>query len=512
MNRSRTIISLAVVTTVVVVLAVVLVVALTTRDDSSPTFTKPTPVTTGAPKALDSFYQQKLEWDDCGAAQCAAVKVPVDYERPDGETTTIQVKVFPSSGGDAERSLFVNPGGPGGSAIDFADTMHDRLGDDVLAMYDIVGVDPRGVGASSPLKCLDDQAFDDFVATDPDPDDTGEITALRASLTSLGEACRDQSGALGSHVSTVEVARDMDIVRALLGRKTFDWFGASYGTQLGAVYAELFPDRVGRMVLDGAVDPSQTATEASFAQTTGFQRALVAYAEDCVASSSCPLGDDVDAGLDKITDLLGTLDAEPLPGPGGRELTEGQAFYGIAVTLYDKDTWTYLTRGLEAAFKGDGSVLLTLSDAYFEREPDGSYATNGGQVIYAVSCLDSPDGLSLAETKAELPRFTRASSVFGPPLAWGALGCTDWPLESANPLPEIDAKGAPPIVVIGTTRDPATPYESAEALAAQLDSGVLLTRDGDGHTAYLSGNECIVEAVDGFLTKGDVPPDGKTCT
>lgn len=494
----------------VVVVALVFLVARAVTDDGTE-FAAPEPVDTPAPSGLQRFYTQKLSFDDCGGAKCAWVTVPVDYAEPEGETTRIRVKVHPAKGDGATRSLFVNPGGPGGSAIDFSDTMASTFADDVLRTYDVVGVDPRGVGKSSPLKCLDDQQFDAFTETDPDPDDDSEVSALRASLADMGKACQERSGALAAHVSTVEAAKDMDVVRALLGRDELDWFGASYGTELGAVYADLFPDTVGRMVLDGAVDPSLDSVESSFAQATGFQRAITAYAEDCVKESSCPLGTDATAGVQKVADLLQSLDAKPLPAGKGRELTEGNAFYGVAVTLYDQKTWQYLTQALEAAFKGDGSVLQALSDAYFERQSDGSYATNGGQVIYAIGCLDSSDDLTLAETKKQVDRFTKTSPVFGPALAWGALGCTDWPIRATNPLPTIDAPGAPPIVVIGTTRDPATPYESAQALASQLDSGVLVTREGDGHTAYLSGNRCIVDAIDAYLVKGDVPKDGLTC-
>jgi hypothetical protein len=200
-----------------------------------------------------------------------------------------------------------------------------------------------------------------------------------------------------------------------------------------------------------------------------------------------------------------------LKGDDDRQLTEGLAFFGLAVTLYDKASWPVLTQALTAAFKGDGSVLLALSDAYFGRNRDGSYATNLGQVVTAVNCLDSPGGGDEAALKAETPRFVKASPVFGRAMALGAIGCADWPIESANPLPPIDAQGAPPIVVIGTTGDPATPYESAEALASQLSSGVLLTREGDGHTAYFSGNKCITRTVDRYLLDGTVPKKGTRC-
>lgn len=506
MTRPRTI--LVTITLLALLLGIVVVTAVVTRDS----WTEPTPATAAPPAGLDEFYQQELTWNDCGEAHCTTIKVPIDYAGPDGATTTLSAKVYEADSGKARRSLFVNPGGPGGSAIDYATSMAGSFGKGVRNDYDVVGVDPRGVGKSSPLECLSAKAFDAFTEVDSDPDNPAEVTALRSSLTELGDACEKNSGELAAHVSTVETAKDMDVVRALLGRSKLDWFGASYGTELGAVYAQLFPQKVGRMVLDGAVDPALDEVESGLGQATGFQRAFDSYAADCVKSSSCPLGIDAAGASAKVAELLTRLDAATLPGIGDRRLTEGQAFYGIAVTLYDKSTWGLLTQALSSAFQGNGAGLLTLSDAYFERQSDGSYAGNLGQVIYAINCLDSSDNLTLAEAKANLPRFEKASPVFGRSLGWGALGCADWPIKATNPVPAISADGAPPILVLGTTRDPATPYEWAEALSKQLSSGVLLTRDGDGHTAYGSGNACITTAVDAFLTEGKVPKDGKTCT
>lgn len=472
------------------------------------------PRPTGEPvdAPLARFYEQDLSWRDCGPAHCTRVTVPIDYTDPTGKTLTLAVRLYPAEKGTATRSIFVNPGGPGGSAIDYAASMSRQFGSSVTNMYDIVGVDPRGVGDSTPLECLSDREFDAFTETDPDPDDPAEVMALRQSVTDLGEACQKQSGELAAHVSTEEAARDMDVVRTLLGRTTFDWFGASYGTQLGATYANLFPERVGRMVLDGAVDPLETSIDASLGQATGFQRAFDAYAADCIAKGDCPLGSSVIEARQTASDLLEQLDAQPLKTSGDRELTEGQTFYGLALPLYDEQSWPVLTQALTQALESsDGTVLLALSDAYFSRQSDGRYDGNIGQVIYAVSCLDSADTPDIETVRAALPEFIRASPVFGRALGWGALGCSDWPIKPTTPQGAVPAKGAAPIVVIGTTRDPATPYESAVELADQLTSGVLLTREGDGHTAYSSGNQCITQAVDAYLVKGKVPKDGTIC-
>ncbi len=495
---------------VVAVIAVAGVVTWQVKD--RPQWQEPQATGETVKGPVGRFYEQDLTWSDCGTGHCTRVTVPIDYAKPKGKTLELGIRVFPAGKGTAQRSIFVNPGGPGGSAIDYAASMSRQFGSSVTNMYDIVGVDPRGVGTSTPLTCLSDSAFDTFTETDPDPDDPAEVAALRQSLTDLGQACQQKSGALAAHVSTEEAARDMDVVRALLGRTAFDWFGASYGTQLGATYATLFPDRVGRMVLDGAVDPMQDSIEASFGQTTGFQRAFDAYAASCIDKGSCPLGTSVADARRSASDLLSRLDAQPLKTNDDRVLTEGQAFYGLALPLYNEESWPVLTQALTQALQSsDGTTLLALSDAYFSRQANGTYTDNTGQVIYAINCLDSADAPDLKAVRQALPRFEEASPVFGRALGWGALGCTDWPIKPTSPQGPVSAKGAAPIVVIGTTRDPATPYESAVKLAEELSSGVLLTREGDGHTAYNSGNSCITKAVDTYLVKGTVPKDGTTC-
>jgi len=497
----------------VLIAAIAFAAVISTRDDDKAGSGKPEPASEGVPSSLQEFYTQKLSWTDCGESQCTTVEVPIDYEGPDGETLKLEVKVIPAKG-DGGRSLFVNPGGPGGEAQGFADYMASQLGDKVLDSYDIVGVDPRGVGKSTPVDCLSDRELDEYAASEPDPDNPGEIEEYRALAVDFGNGCEERSGALASHISTEEAARDFDVVRALLGSKTLDWFGASYGTELGATYATLFPKTVGRMVLDGAVDPTLTAEESAFGQTTGFQRALDAYIDDCVKRPDCPLGRDADAAEDRLVEFVNDRDANPMDTGEQRQLTQGITFYGIAVTLYDKGTWPILTQALTAAFKGDGGVLLRLSDAYFRRQPDGSYSENLGEANPAINCLDSADDddeSTIEEVQASLPRFSKASPVFGRALAWGALSCSDWPIKSTHPQVDVDATGSKPIVVLGTTRDPATPYEWAKALADELGTAVLVSRQGDGHTAYTSGNRCVKKLVDDYLVDGKVPKDGANC-
>jgi pimeloyl-ACP methyl ester carboxylesterase len=470
---------------------------------SPPPWTPPKAAPTVDTAALKPFYSQTLRWSDCDGGKCARVTVPVDYANPGGETMSIAVKVIPSIGRGG-RSLFINPGGPGASGVDFANYLATKISPEVRKRYDLVNVDPRGVGKSTPVDCMSDAEFAAWAAGDPDPDTPEEVKEMRAANRAFGEGCQKRSGAVAAHISTEEVARDFDVLRSLFGREKLDWFGFSYGTQIGATYATLFPHRVGRMVLDGAVDPSLDAIDSSLAQAEGFQRALVAYVRDCTKGLWCPLGRNSRKALQRIAALMQRMDQHPLPTDDRhRKLTEGLAFYGIAKPLYSEATWSTLTQAFDAAFQGDGGVLLRLADGYFRDA--------NGEAFHAVSCLDQRDRPTLADVEAVQGEFAEASPVFGRALAWGALGCSDWPIKATHPQAEIDSRTKAPILIVGATGDPATPYESAKALAKQLRSSVLLTRVGDGHTSYAGGDACIDDAVDAYLISGKVPAKGTIC-
>ena len=492
----------------VVVLVAAIVVALVVRggDEQKPTAKEPSPKKV----SLARFYDQDVKWSKCGKARCGRVEVPIDYKKPDGKTLELSVKVVPAKG-KGGQSLFVNPGGPGGGVVDgFTDYMGELLPKKVLDRYDIVGVDPRGIGKSTPVDCVSDSELDAYFSKDPSPDDPAEVARFRKLTSGLGAGCRKEAGELAAHISTEEAARDLDVVRGVLKAKTFDWFGFSYGTQLGATYATLFPKKVGRMVLDGALDTKLSYVDLLYGQAQGFDRALHAYVDDCLKKAGCPLNGDADAALDQVSDFLKSTDARPLKTDEKRELTEGLAYVGFTFPLYFKELWPDLTQALRSAFRGDGTELLDLSDQYTERGPDG-YASNFLEMYYAVSCLDSEERGSFANAESEVTRFKKVSPVLGRLFAWDALVCADWPIPATHPQLEANATGSKPIVVIGTTRDPATPYEWSRILADQLRTGVLLTREGDGHTAYGSGNQCIDDHVDAYLADGKVPKDGTTC-
>ncbi|WP_037910920.1 alpha/beta hydrolase [Actinacidiphila yeochonensis] len=467
---------------------------------------------------LSRYYEQKLDWQGCGGAgfQCATMKVPLDYAHPDAsDDLKLAVSRKKATGtGKKLGSLLVNPGGPGGSAIDYLSYAAFGYPTAVTSRYDMVAVDPRGVARSAPVECLSDKQMDAFTAVDTTPDNAHEISALATADRSFAKGCESRSGKLLPHVSTVDSARDMDVLRALLGDKKLTYVGKSYGTFLGATYAGLFPKNVGHLVLDGAMDPSIDALQSSRTQAGGFQVAFDAFAKDCVRRADCPLGTTsaTDAGK-RLDAMFASLDAHPLKtGSLGRPLTEALGFAGVLTAMYDQSTWPTLREALTAAKKGDGAQLLKLSDSYFERDEDGKYS-NLMYANAAVNCLDLPPAAkSPAAVEKAIPSFEKASPTFGKALAWSSLSCAYWPVHPTGQAAKITAKGAAPILVVGTTRDPATPYGEAQSLASQLSSGHLLTYDGDGHTAYARGSTCIDDAVNAYLLKGTVPPAHKTCT
>jgi pimeloyl-ACP methyl ester carboxylesterase len=461
---------------------------------------------------LQRFYGQDLSWSSCrGDLECATVRVPLDYDEPEGQTIGLSLLRVPAeSTGRRVGSLVVNPGGPGVSGVDYAASASTFFGPELRQAFDIVGFDPRGVGRSAPVDCVSDRRLDAFVAADPDPDTPAEVEEIDQTLRQFGNGCVDRSGDLAGHISTVEAARDLDIIRAALGEGQLSWFGASYGTFLGATYAELYPDNVGRMVLDGAIDPTLSNRETALVQAKGFETALRSYVGACVEGGDCFLGGSVDSGVRRIRTFLDEVERSPLEGSGSRRLHVGNAVLGIWAPLYEANYWPVLDNALQAAFAGDGDPLLALSDAYTSRGPNGYYA-NTLEALYAVNCLDHPEAVPASEVAEEIPAFEQASPTFGAVFAYSLSSCVHWPVVSdANP-PTIDAAGAAPILVVGTSRDPATPLAWAEALADQLDSAVLVRRDGDGHTGYRAGNPCVDDAVEAYLVSGTVPARDLDC-
>ncbi|WP_129841584.1 alpha/beta hydrolase [Streptomyces sp. RFCAC02] len=472
------------------------------------------------PDDLLPYYEQELSWSNCGGwFECATLTVPLDYEAVDSaDDIELHVTRAKATGPDSDRmgSLLLNPGGPGASAADFVQGAADYLfPSEVTSRYDIVGVDPRGTGGSEPVTCQSGDPMDAYTMLDRTPDSDAEAEDLFAGMQDFAASCAEQTGELLEHISTIESARDMDVLRAVLGDEKLTYLGYSYGTKLGAVYAGLFPQRVGRLVLDGAIDPRLPTIDTDREQAGGFETAFRSFAEDCATYSDCPLGTEgADAASDALLDFFARVDAEPLPsGDPDRPLTESLATTGVSDALYTTAYWPDLRTALTMAIEEhDGSGLLALADDYNERETDGTYGTTT-YAFPAISCLDSPAGNdSPDEVDGALAAYEESSPTFGRDFAWATLMCAAWPVEPSGEPVTIPASGAADIVVVGTLRDPATPYAWAEGLAEQLESAVLLTFDGDGHTAYGGNSSCIDDAVNAYFLQGITPEDGTTCS
>ena len=466
-------------------------------------------------ETLARFYTQDLVWSKCGRNQCAKLTVPIDYSHPDGDTLKLALLKAPATNpSDRIGSLVVNPGGPGGSGVVYASHADDGIvTPPVRAAYDIVGFDPRGVGSSSPIKCLDNRELDTFLGSDPTPDNKLEEQQFADWAKAFADKCKANGGPLLGHVSTIEAAKDMDVLRAALGETKLDYLGKSYGTFLGATYADLFPTKVGRFVLDGVVDPNLTSSQVNEGQAVGFETATRAYVQDCVDREGCPLGDSLNSGMARLRAFLTSLDAKPLPlsDPFVKGLTEGWGSLGIAAAMYDQGQWPQLTVALREAFGGRASALMKLAEGYADRSSTGTYDGNLMQVIYAVNCLDRSDSTELAHYESEARSLSAKAPTWGPFLAWSTMPCGYWPVPANNAPKKIVAPGSGPIVVVGTTRDPATPYKWAQGLASELQNGHLITFNGDGHTAYTRSNSCVDDAVDAYLLKGRAPSDGLKC-
>ncbi len=468
-----------------------------------------------APSTLAGYYAQRLDWQPCdNGFECARLLVPFDYGRPDGRRFSLPVVKLPAS--DPSRrigAMVINPGGPGGSGVLYALGARSELPAAVLARFDIVGFDPRGVGASEPaLSCLTGPQLDQYLATDDDPANAAQLATVVGQSKLYAERCEQNSAALLPYVGTRNAARDMDVLRAALGESRLTYLGKSYGTYLGTWYAQLFPARVRALVLDGAVDPDTPSLQDDITQAEGFQVALNSFTSWCLAAASCPLrGGSVAAAVAKVQGLVTRANSVPL----ANQLNDGQVadgamlVNGIAAALYSKSYWPDLKTGLANAFAGDGTVLVELANLLLERNPNGTYS-NLADADTAISCLDRPWPRSLATWQAAAKQAAAQAPLFGAPIMWGSLACAYWPVPS-YPLPRIRAAGAPPILVIGTLRDPATPYRWAQALAGDLASGVLLGWNGDGHTAYGQGSASVDTIVNDYLINLSVPRTGTVC-
>lgn len=464
--------------------------------------------------ALEPYYAQVLSWSRCGdGLQCATAIAPMDWADPARGDIELALVRHPATG-DRLGSMLINPGGPGGSGFDAVFESVDYYASErMMERYDIVGFDPRGVGRSTAITCYDDPAVLDAFNYDITPGVPGSdewFAAGDAAFADWGDSCLEHTGDLLGLVDTESAARDLDMLRAALGDERLNFLGYSYGTYLGATYADLFPQKTGRLVLDGAVDPATTDFDVTRTQAVGFENAFRAYLADCLDRDECPFTGTVDAAEARAAALLADLRATPIPHDDGRLLGESTMFYAIILPLYNELNWPYLDELFYEVFRGGTDTAFFLADAYNGREPDGTYVDNSTEAFIAINCLDDSDLTSVEQARANAVELAELAPVFGPAMSYGT-GCVGWPVTGDRERVEITAAGSADILVVGTTNDPATPYVWAVALAEQLENGHLVTYDGEGHTAYNKSNSCVNDAVDDFVIDGVVPATDPMC-
>jgi pimeloyl-ACP methyl ester carboxylesterase len=474
----------------------------------------PTPTQTSEPPPdLSAFYAQTLDWRNCGNAECSYIEVPLDYADPQGQRVSLAVTRVPARG-DSMGSLFINPGGPGGSAFDYAKAADFVVTKPIRERYDIVGVDPRGVGKSEPIRCLTDEEIDMLISFD-EPDDSPTAQAKFDELARfIGEKCDERAKPLYAFMGTVNAARDMDIARAALGDQTFNYLGMSYGSYLGAVYAELFPERVGRVVLDGILSPEADAVNVSREQAIGLERAAEMFMTDCLQQSDCPFTGSVEDGMNQMRAFIDNASENPINTNSNRDVNGALAGYAILLHLYFPDIDYPVLREFlnDAINRGDGTALLQALDQRTSRGADGKYLDNSTDAYYAVTCLDLPFNRSEFDVDVLAKEWEQLAPTFGPDIAYGLLTCADWPATDPDRITSVRASGSAPILVVSVTGDPVTIHQWGIDLDNELENSALVTWNAFNHTGYNQGSSCVDETVDAYLLGGSLPPKGLICT
>ena len=477
--------------------------------------------TTTAPFPTTSNDTSKLAWTTChGNFQCATLKVPIDYtDAALGEFDIAVIRYRDPNQHDRIGSLVINPGGPGVSGIEYALNAEYILNPDVLERYDIVGFDPRGIGQSTPIHCLSATEQDVLFASDPKPDNDAEYAQALLDMQNFVDKCLENTANL-EDFSTATVAHDMELLRQGLGEAKLNYMGFSYGTYLGTLYAQQFPNNVGRFVLDGAINPAISSEEQSLVQAVAFDQALANFVADCYRHKNCPLPRDATSAY--FTELLNKVAVNPLQvtnGDSTRLITESLVVTGMASALYDDASgWPLLRTAITQSLSGDGTGFAKLADGYNGRNSDGTYSDNQNDANIIINCLDwqerrSNDAIRMAATK-----FAKAAPIFGPYVAFSGITCNllnqafgSTQMTTDQNTAQIQ-KTSTPILIIGTTQDPATPYAWAKALNSYIVGSRLITMKGEGHTGYGRGSACTDDAVDAYLTSGVIPTKNLTCS
>ena len=459
-----------------------------------------------------------VEWGPCteqlaalASLRCGRLEVPLDHDDPDGPTIELELARAASKGSPEERigSLVINPGGPGASGVEFLAGAVQVMPSSITDRFDLVSFDPRGVGASSPVSCIDDDDKAESLDGDLTPDDPDEVAEAVEEQKELLEGCRERSADLLEHMGTADVAADLDLIREAIGDEQLTYLGYSYGTAIGAAYATMFPESTRALVLDGSVSPGASEEEITLAQAQGFDTTYAHFVERCNASPDCPLGPDAAAAVAEVRTRLASDPVRSVSEHGARELGPDQFDLALATALYDTSLWGTTAAAIAQIDDSGAEVLWTLIDRQTGRQPDGTF-DNSTEARTVVNCSDTTDRPTVDEAEAAAGRIRAAAPVFGEALGWATLSCVGWP-QDATPLPELTGAGAPPVLVIGTLGDPATPYLWSQQMSEALESAVLLTYEGAGHTAFLRGGQCIEDAVVDYLVELTVPQPGTRC-
>jgi pimeloyl-ACP methyl ester carboxylesterase len=451
-----------------------------------------------------------IDWSPCGNVECGKLTVPLDHAQPGGRVITLALARLPAAG-KRIGVLLTNPGGPGGSGVQLVRDAAGQFPQDIRNAFDIVSWDPRGLGPDQPVQCLDD--LDAFYAVDREPQSPAAVAQNVTASRDFVDACRQHSKDLLPHLATVETVRDLDAIRAALGEQQISYLGFSYGTLIGALYADRYPSHLRAMVLDGVVDPARSYRQSAIDQADAFDASLDAFFEHCRNDTSCAFargGDPAKA----YGDLVGLVRSEPVPGKvdgEARMLGPGELDIGVASALYlGADGYDVLASALAQTASGDSTKMLQLSDAYTGRRKGGKY-TNETGVFYATSCLDAPSPAKVAGVQRLADEAARSAPHFGATTVWLGLPCTLWPVPAQGEVAAISAPAAPPFLVVGAIHDPATPYPWALSVSKAMRTATLLTVDGTSHTSYARGNSCVDDTVDRYLIDLTVPARGNRC-
>jgi pimeloyl-ACP methyl ester carboxylesterase len=464
---------------------------------------------------LNDYYKQDLSWSSCyDNFECSELAVPIDYERIKSGTFKISVLRYTAQEPSKRiGSLIVNPGGPGASGVDYAYNAEYIFSPEILDRYDIVGFDPRGVDRSAPITCYNDQETDANYASDSKPDSTAEFKQSIADSKNFLQKCFNKNKHLTAF-TTANAARDMDILRQALGDKKLNYMGKSYGTYMGSLYATLFPNKIGRVVLDGAVDPTISNLEQTKTQALGFDNALKAFLTNCLARKDCPLHGSLQQATDQLLNIWQHAATSPLPlsnKKDRRTVTESLLVIGTASALYDSgEGWPDLRKAISEAIAGNGDGYIALADMYTGRQKDGTYPNNEFDSGAIIDCLDFADNRTPQQLRKDGAEVAKVAPIFGPYIAYSGLTCKYF--TTPKPVEVKKTTTNAPIVIIGTTGDPATPYAWAKGLAKLLPNSDLLTFVGDGHTGQGRGNACIDDAVDAYFLRGILPAANLRCT